>query len=138
MKKKPTCGRAAEREQQEQLGPGFGLGNSRRQLLDTVRRSKPPITASLHLRTVADAQRRAGKLQASSRNKRNRSATNKRSKKITTPERFELSRGNPMYLAGTRLNHSAKASLLAEQRISEYFTTIFMAIYSPNEEDIPL
>jgi hypothetical protein len=31
--------------------------------------------------------------------------------KRTTPERFELSRGNPMYLAGTRLNHSAKASL---------------------------
>ncbi|KAK9016582.1 hypothetical protein V6N11_079077 [Hibiscus sabdariffa] len=29
-----------------------------------------------------------------------------------TPERFELSRGNPMYLAGTRLNHSAKASLV--------------------------
>ena len=24
----------------------------------------------------------------------------------SSPERFELSRGNPMYLAGTRLNHS--------------------------------
>ena len=32
-------------------------------------------------------------------------------KKSTTPVRFELSRGNPMYLAGTRLNHSAKTSL---------------------------
>ncbi|KAA0048350.1 hypothetical protein E6C27_scaffold264G00660 [Cucumis melo var. makuwa] len=30
----------------------------------------------------------------------------------SSPERFELSRGNPMYLAGTRLNHSAKATLL--------------------------
>jgi hypothetical protein len=30
----------------------------------------------------------------------------------TSPERFELSRGNPMYLAGTRLNHSAKATML--------------------------
>ena len=33
---------------------------------------------------------------------------------MTSPERFELSRGNPMYLAGTRLNHSAKATLLLE------------------------
>lgn len=32
-----------------------------------------------------------------------------------SPERFELSRGNPMYLAGTRLNHSAKATLLTRQ-----------------------
>ena len=32
-------------------------------------------------------------------------------KKATSPERFELSRGNPMYLAGTRLNHSAKATM---------------------------
>ena len=32
-------------------------------------------------------------------------------KKETSPERFELSRGNPMYLAGTRLNHSAKATV---------------------------
>ena len=31
--------------------------------------------------------------------------------KESSPERFELSRGNPMYLAGTRLNHSAKATL---------------------------
>ncbi|KAF8401105.1 hypothetical protein HHK36_014408 [Tetracentron sinense] len=30
--------------------------------------------------------------------------------KSSSPERFELSRGNPMYLAGTRLNHSAKAT----------------------------
>lgn len=30
--------------------------------------------------------------------------------KATTPERFELERVNPMYLAGTSLNHSAKAS----------------------------
>ena len=36
-------------------------------------------------------------------------------KKYTTPERFELSRGNPMYLAGTRLNHSAKATLLVDR-----------------------
>jgi hypothetical protein len=36
-----------------------------------------------------------------------------KNKKHSTPERFELSRGNPMYLAGTRLNHSAKASLLS-------------------------
>ena len=34
-----------------------------------------------------------------------------RKKKVASPERFELSRGNPMYLAGTRLNHSAKATL---------------------------
>jgi hypothetical protein len=27
-----------------------------------------------------------------------------------SPKRFELLRGNPMYLAGTRLNHSAKAT----------------------------
>ena len=32
--------------------------------------------------------------------------------KTSSPERFELSRGNPMYLAGTRLNHSAKATPL--------------------------
>uniref|UniRef100_A0A3Q7FXK8 Uncharacterized protein n=1 Tax=Solanum lycopersicum TaxID=4081 RepID=A0A3Q7FXK8_SOLLC len=36
----------------------------------------------------------------------NRKEKNKKS----SPERFELSRGNPMYLAGTRLNHSAKAT----------------------------
>ncbi len=30
--------------------------------------------------------------------------------KNTLPERFELSREDPMYLAGTRLNHSAKAT----------------------------
>jgi hypothetical protein len=30
---------------------------------------------------------------------------------ISSPKRFELLRGNPMYLAGTRLNHSAKATL---------------------------
>jgi hypothetical protein len=41
-----------------------------------------------------------------------RSKIVKKLKKDSTPERFELSRGNPMYLAGTRLNHSAKASLL--------------------------
>ena len=35
----------------------------------------------------------------------------KKQKFITSPERFELSRGNPMYLAGTRLNHSAKATV---------------------------
>ena len=35
-----------------------------------------------------------------------------RKKNLASPERFELSRGNPMYLAGTRLNHSAKATLL--------------------------
>ena len=28
----------------------------------------------------------------------------------SSPERFELSWGNPMYLAGTRLNHSAKVT----------------------------
>ena len=42
----------------------------------------------------------------------------KEKKDIATPERFELSRGNPMYLAGTRLNHSAKASLLAAIQLS--------------------
>lgn len=34
----------------------------------------------------------------------------KNKNKLPSPERFELSRGNPMYLAGTRLNHSAKAT----------------------------
>ena len=29
---------------------------------------------------------------------------------VSSPKRFELLRGNPMYLAGTRLNHSAKAT----------------------------
>ena len=42
-------------------------------------------------------------------------------KKNTTPERFELSRGNPMYLAGTRLNHSAKASLYARCNLTGIF-----------------
>ena len=37
---------------------------------------------------------------------------NKKTKTDSSPERFELSRGNPMYLAGTRLNHSAKATFL--------------------------
>ncbi|AES91498.2 hypothetical protein MTR_4g114190 [Medicago truncatula] len=32
----------------------------------------------------------------------------------SSPERFELSRGNPMYLAGTRLNHSAKATVVIQ------------------------
>ena len=40
------------------------------------------------------------------------SSVKNKGEKESTPERFELSRGNPMYLAGTRLNHSAKASLL--------------------------
>lgn len=31
-------------------------------------------------------------------------------KQLPSPKRFELLRGNPMYLAGTRLNHSAKAT----------------------------
>jgi hypothetical protein len=31
------------------------------------------------------------------------------------PKRFELLRGNPMYLAGTRLNHSAKATRYADR-----------------------
>ena len=35
--------------------------------------------------------------------------------KSTSPERFELSRANPMYLAGTRLNHSAKATLFGTE-----------------------
>ena len=34
-----------------------------------------------------------------------------KTKRGSSPERFELSRGNPMYLAGTRLNHSAKATV---------------------------
>ncbi|EFJ36857.1 hypothetical protein SELMODRAFT_403629 [Selaginella moellendorffii] len=34
----------------------------------------------------------------------------KNPKEISSPERFELSRAEPMYLAGTRLNHSAKAT----------------------------
>ena len=32
-----------------------------------------------------------------------------------SPKRFELLRGNPMYLAGTRLNHSAKATRDADR-----------------------
>ena len=40
--------------------------------------------------------------------------------KNTTPERFELSRGNPMYLAGTRLNHSAKASVVLDTSTEFY------------------
>ena len=38
-------------------------------------------------------------------------------KKCSSPERFELSRGNPMYLAGTRLNHSAKATVVEGNEI---------------------
>jgi hypothetical protein len=39
---------------------------------------------------------------------------------LASPERFELSRGNPMYLAGTRLNHSAKATLDANSASYNY------------------
>ena len=38
---------------------------------------------------------------------------------LFVPERFELSRGNPMYLAGTRLNHSAKATFGFEEKIHD-------------------
>ncbi len=41
------------------------------------------------------------------------------------PERFELSRGNPMYLAGTRLNHSAKAAVAVRLRYLYIFIGFF-------------
>jgi hypothetical protein len=51
----------------------------------------------------------------------------KKGKKKTTPERFELSRGNPMYLAGTRLNHSAKASLLL--RLTSGYPMVYLCVH---------
>ncbi|KAL3535516.1 hypothetical protein ACH5RR_003977 [Cinchona calisaya] len=50
----------------------------------------------------------------------------------TSPERFELSRGNPMYLAGTRLNHSAKATLIAGGFCFIYGLILLGPIPKPN------
>ena len=50
---------------------------------------------------------------------------NKKKKHESSPERFELSRGNPMYLAGTRLNHSAKATTCSTSfSYFNYYSTI--------------
>ncbi len=84
----------------------------------------PKISTSNNVQITAD-----NKAQVCKKNQRNfykKKPAALYNSQSSQPERFELSRGNPMYLAGTRLNHSAKAAI----GVQSWYLYIFIGFFS--------